>query len=387
MGWTILLDGDAAAPQQARLGAALASRGHRVIVLDAPRVADQIRGEFHGQCEELRAPPPWIPPLRAFWLRRQVQRLGVDIVHLNFIRPKQRVWADMPGGPPYIATAWGSDLNRDVFKRSARYEAAVNAILQGSSAITADSWPLLRLAEQRLGLRKPPMELVLWSVDMAAFDRQLVQPLADRFRGELKIPPGAKVLLSPRQPKPHYHIERIVQAFAQSKWARQGVLVQKLHGREGEDSYLQDVQALARRLGVQDRLILAPRLAYDELAGLYAMADAAISVPMADGVPSTFLELMALQVPIIAGDLPAYHGVLVHGERALLAPPDDPTALALALDRLVDEPLLSTSLAANAKRWADEHASWSHAVDQWLGHYQVAIGDRGSGAQGRSNPP
>ncbi len=376
MGWTILLDGDPTAPQQARLGAALAERGHRVVVLDAPKVAQQIRTEFRSQCEELRGPPPWLPPLRTLWLRREVRRLGVDVVHLNFIRPKQRVWTAFPDGPPYIATAWGSDLNREVFKRSARYEAAVQAILQGASAITADSWPLLRLAQQRLGERKLPLELVFWSADMTAFDRALVQPLAERFRRELRIPDGAKVLLSPRQPKPHYHIERIVQAFAASKWAKQGVLLQKLHGREGEDSYMQGVLALAARLGVRDRVILAPRLAYDELAGLYALADAAISVPMADGVPSTFLELMALQVPIVAGDLPAYQGVLLHGERALLAPPDQSAGLAAALDRLLDEPGLAAELAANGKRWADAHASWSHAVDQWIGHYAAAIAAR-----------
>lgn len=369
---TILLDGDGEAPQQARLGAALAARGQRVVVLDAPRVASQIRQEFKQQCFELRAPPPWLAPVRAWWLSRKVRELNVDVVHLNYLRPKHRVWADMPAGPPYIATAWGSDLNREVFQISAPKEAHLDAVLHGASAITADSWPLLKLAEQRT-VRPPQCELVLWSVDLDAFDRTRVQPLAQRFRSELGIGLDTKVLLSPRQPKPHYHIERIIEAFAASSWSLNGVLVQKLHGREGEDGYLRELLALAKRLGVADRVLLAPRVAYDELAGLYAMADAAISVPMADGVPSTFLELMALQVPIIAGDLPAYHGVLQHNERALLAPPDDTKALAAALDRLLSEPDLPAKLAKNAKTWADANASWSHAVDQWLALYELAL--------------
>lgn len=373
-GRTILLDGDPAAPQQARLGAALAQRGWRVLVLDAPRVALQIRTELKGNCREVRAVPAWLGPLRQRQLPTLARLWGVDVVHLNFLRPAQLGWA-RPGAPPYVATAWGSDLNDEVIKRPQRYASAVTKILQEASAVTADSWPLLRKAEARMGTNPAPRQLVLWSADLAQFDRSLVQATAERFRRELRIAPTQKVLLSPRQPQAHYHQERIVEGFARSQWAQCGVLVLKRHGKGGEDGYLKQLLDLAQQLGVGDRVLLAPRVAYADLAGLYAMADAAVSMPEADGVPSTFLELMALQVPIIASDLPAYEGVLVQEERALLVPPRDVQALAAALDRLLAEPGLAQSQTAAARAWALEHADWGRSVDAWETLYLRAIAE------------
>ncbi len=370
---TVLLDGDPTAPQQARLGAALAARGYRVVVLDAPEIAAQIRREFHQTCQQLSSLPGRLGPLRAWQLQRAARRLGVEVVHLNYIAPKQRAWADDPLGLPYIATVWGSDLNREVFRLSAVHEAAIDRILAGASAITADTWSLIRKAEERIGATAAPRQLVLWSADLGQFDPQRARPRAQRFREQLGIGAGVRVLLSPRQPQPHYHLEQIVTGFAQSRWRECGVLLQALHGREGERAYLERVLSHAQHLGVRHQLILAPRRDYSEVAGLYAVADAAVSLLEADGVPSTFLELMALQVPIVATDLPAYQGVLVGEERGLLVPPNDPMALARALDRLLDEPGLAARLAAAGRTWALEHADWSRSVQQWIDLYEHAI--------------
>lgn len=378
-GRTILLDGDPAAPQQARLGAALAQRGWRVLVLDAPKVIQQIRSEFKAECTGLRSVPALLGPLRTRHLASLARRWQVDVVHLNFLRPAQLAWAQ-PGMPPYVATAWGSDLNAEVIRRSPSYVRDVTKILQGAAAVTADSWPLLRKAEARMAPNPAPRKLVFWSADLRQFDRPAALQLAARFRAELGIAPGQKLLLSPRQLQPHYHQERIVEAFARSRWAHEGVLLLKRHGKGGEDSYLQGVLQLARKLGVAERVLLAPRVSYAELAGLYAMADAAVSLPEADGVPSTFLELMALQVPIIASDLPAYEGVLAAEETGLLVPPRDVAALARALDRLLAEPQLAPRLTQAAHTWAFAHADWSRAVEAWEELYVQAIGRGAPGA-------
>lgn len=370
---TVLLDGDPAAPQQARLGAALALRGLHVVVLDAPRVAKQIREEFGQTCQEIRGIPRYLGAVSRFLIQRAAKKLQVDVVHLNYLTPRQRLWADERHGPPYVATAWGSDLNREVFQFSAGHEAALDVILQHASAVTADSQPLLEKAQKRMGHNPSPAELVYWSADLQQFDPQKARAQAQLFRQQLEIAPDQKVLLSPRQPRPHYHIEHIVTGFAQSDWAKNGVLVLKSHGKPGEDGYINQLLAQAKSLGVADRVRLAPHMNYDELAGFYAMADAAVSMPAADGVPSTFLELMALEVPIVATDLPAYVGVVPHNERGLLVPVGDPQALTAALNRLLHEPDLARTLTRNARTWALEHADWQRSVDRWLELYAQAI--------------
>ncbi len=370
---TVLLDGDPQAPQQARLGAALAARGWNVLVLDAPHVADQICREFGQPCKELHSLPRRLFALHAWHLQRMARSHHVDVVHLNFVTPRQRVWVGEAKGPAYVATAWGSDLNREIFRRSAAHDAAVDAILAGASAVTADSWPLLRKAEARMGNNPAPRQWILWGADLQQFSRAAATDNAQAIRLQLGIPAGAKVLLSPRQPQRHYHVERIVEGFAASRWATEGVLVLKLHGKSGEDAYLYELMALAKRLGVADRVLLAPRVPYDQLPGLFALADAAVSLPEADGVPSTFLELMAMQVPIVATDLPDYEGVLPHGERGLLVPAKDKHALVRALDQLLEQPQETAAMVERARQWALANADWSQSVAQWEALYRQAI--------------
>jgi glycosyltransferase involved in cell wall biosynthesis len=65
--------------------------------------------------------------------------------------------------------------------------------------------------------------------------------------------------------------------------------------------------------------------------------------------PMKLFEAMAAARAIVASDLPSLREVLVHGRNAWLVPPDDPTALAGAIERLVHQPDLATSLADSAR--------------------------------------
>jgi glycosyltransferase involved in cell wall biosynthesis len=373
LGLTILLDGDPAAPQQARLGAALAERGHRVVVLDAPRIAEQIRDEFKQPCEAVAALPAWTGPLRVGGLRKLARKLRIDVVHLNFLKPPRDAWV-APGMPPVVATAWGSDLNEEVFARSPAFRAAVDRILRGAKAVTADSLPLLRQCQQRgAGRDGRPCELVPWSADLARWQPDLWRQKADALRATWGVRPGQKVLLAPRQMQPHYRADLIMQAFALSKWRLGAKFVLKLHGKAGEDAWQATMSDLVYDLAISHLVHVADRCSYDDLPAVYGAADAAVSAVDQDGLPSTFCELAAMRVPIVASDLPAYEGVLVHDERALLFRPGNVPDLVRQLDRLWDEPELGARLAAGARAWALEHGDWGRSVDAWERLYRGAI--------------
>jgi len=367
---TVLLHGDPRAAQQARLGAALAARGHRVIVCDAPLIAERIRET--APCEELRLPPPQLPEaLRRWWTRRRVRELGVDVVHLNFVRPWHVIWSRMRGGPPYVATAWGSDLTDHVFRKTPANRRRIDHVLAHASAVTADSGPLLELARSRGAGADVPARRVLWSADVGVFDRDRAASSRARWIEELELAGARRVLLSPRQTKPHYHVDRILRAFAASRFAEGGVLLIKLYGRPEEDPHRVELERVAADLGVGDRVRFVRPCAYDELPGLYATADAAVSALEHDGVPSTFSELLALGVPLVATDLGSYRDVLVDGERALLVAPGDHDALVSALDRLATDPDLVARLVAGGRAWA-KSVDWNGCVDAFEEIYRAA---------------
>lgn len=70
--------------------------------------------------------------------------------------------------------------------------------------------------------------------------------------------------------------------------------------------------------------------------------------------PLKLFEYMASGRPLVASDLPSIREVVRPDEHALLAPPDDPEALATAIQRLAADPELAERLAANAREYVED---------------------------------
>jgi len=372
----VLLQGDPQASQQARLAATLIQRGHRVTFADAPKLAAEVRGEHGLECGLARVLRGAPRPLRGALVARRLRALGVDVIHLNYLHPSQEVFARLgPEGPPYVATAWGSDVNTEAFPKSPRWLSKLGVILRGASAVTADSHPLLERSRRLFGggPGDTPFELVFFGVDLELFGAERARAGVAAWREQLGLASDTPVVLSARKLQPHYHTDVILEAFAASRWAERGVLLVKHHGRGAEDAHLAELKARARALGVEQRLRVAPPVPYDDLPALYALADVAVSHPAADGVPSAFFELMSVRVPIVATDLPAYDGVLEHEGAGLRVPHGDVPALAEALDRLTPGGDLAGRLVRAGARFVREHADWEVCVDRWEALYRRAL--------------
>jgi glycosyltransferase involved in cell wall biosynthesis len=86
--------------------------------------------------------------------------------------------------------------------------------------------------------------------------------------------------------------------------------------------------------------------------------------------PLKLFEYMAAGRPIVASDLPAWADVVQDGETALLVPPGDADALAVALARLRGDAELCARLADNARARALAHYTWDARARAILGQIQ-----------------
>ena len=73
-----------------------------------------------------------------------------------------------------------------------------------------------------------------------------------------------------------------------------------------------------------------------------------------DGLPTVLLEAMALGTPVISTPVTGIPEAVIDGQSGLLVPERDPFALADALHRLIDQPLLARRLAVGARRRVEE---------------------------------
>ncbi len=127
---------------------------------------------------------------------------------------------------------------------------------------------------------------------------------------------------------------------------------------------IQDLKNLAQELGLK-KVIFTGWVRPSEIPAYLQAADI-LALPNSGQArisreytsPLKLFEYLASGRPVVASDLPSLREVL-DGNNALLAPPDDPAALAAALERLMGDPDLAARLARNGLETARKY-TWAN---------------------------
>jgi phosphatidyl-myo-inositol dimannoside synthase len=80
----------------------------------------------------------------------------------------------------------------------------------------------------------------------------------------------------------------------------------------------------ARRLGVEDRVVFAGRIAEERKADYYRLADAFVMPGRGEGFGIVYLEALASGVPVVGSILDGSRDALLDGRLGILVNPDDP---------------------------------------------------------------
>jgi glycosyltransferase involved in cell wall biosynthesis len=138
------------------------------------------------------------------------------------------------------------------------------------------------------------------------------------------------------------------------------------HEREPD---LARTQALARTLGVSERVTFAGRVDPPRVRAMLAGA-AVLALPNpASAISSRFtsplklFEYMAAGRPIVASDLPALREVLTPDVHAVLVPPGHPLALAGGIRRVLSDPAFGARLGSAAAAAALEY-TWDRRAER-----------------------
>ncbi|GAB6063260.1 glycosyltransferase [Deferrisoma palaeochoriense] len=139
------------------------------------------------------------------------------------------------------------------------------------------------------------------------------------------------------------------------------------------------LRALARDLGVADRVTFAGRIPHADVPAAYAACDALVlprkSMRLTELVtPLKPLEAMVLGVPVIASDVGGHRELVADGETGLLFPAGDPAALADRILTLAQNPDLAARLVDQGRRWVLAERTWQRNGEIYRGLYGEALG-------------
>ncbi len=145
-----------------------------------------------------------------------------------------------------------------------------------------------------------------------------------------------------------------------------------LVGDGGERAKVEEQIAALGLGGVVD--MLGERL---DVEALFAHSDAVVLPSIREGLSNAILEAMAGGKPVIASAVGGSPEIIRHGENGLLFPSDDDRALADAIARLYDAPVLRAELGASAKSDVAERFSVASMVRQFEKHYGAPVAPAG----------
>ena len=143
-------------------------------------------------------------------------------------------------------------------------------------------------------------------------------------------------------------------------------------GPDKGDGSLQLTRATAEKLGVLDRIKFTGAVPKAEVPRWLAQADVFLNTTNVDNTPVSVLEAMACGLCVVSTDVGGLPYLLEGGRHALLTPPNDPKAMAVAVARVLKQSRLARRLSQNARTLAEEH-DWSFILPQWLALFQSVV--------------
>lgn len=254
-------------------------------------------------------------------------------------------------GFPFVAIAQGSDVHQ--YLRIPQRREIITSLLPAASGIITRSAELSRLLGDA-GIPRERLHTVYNGINLALFHP--AEHLA--IRRELRLPLDSRIVLFVGNFVDIKNPTLLVQAIAQLREdpAFANVLLIFVGGGPLED----EINFLTSRGGLDERVMLAGRLAAPMVAKFMQAADVVCLPSDNEGVPNVILEAFATGRPVVAsnvGGIPEVHNAPHLGR---LVPPRDLDALVGALKGVLSELPDSGRIRAHAEQF-----TWQRAADAY----------------------
>jgi glycosyltransferase involved in cell wall biosynthesis len=303
---------------------ALADRGLEPVLVGLDDPAWDAN-DFYGA---LRVPSIRIPAPRdvdPVLLGRVVRAARADVVHTHLVH------ADVYGGlaAALRATPLVSTKHNDDPFRLGAFRYVERGLARLARKVVTITEALREFNIERVGLPAEKVETIHYGLD------DLPEPWGENEPDNVT----GRILLSVSRLTPQKGIDVAIRALPLLPDDTTLVVL-------GEGPEREALEALARELGVAERLFLPGRV--PDVAAWLRRATVYVHPARWEGFGLGVLEAMLAELPVVASDVSSLPELV--GDAGLLVRPDDPSALALAVAQALDSPELGAHGRTRAQR-------------------------------------
>lgn len=141
----------------------------------------------------------------------------------------------------------------------------------------------------------------------------------------------------------------------------------------GQGPLLPNITRKVAELGLDTQVHIRGFVPRQELLNMMLRSSIFAIPSYYEGLPTSALEAMACQLPVVATATRGNSEVVRSGETGLLVAPHSPAALAEAIMKLLRNPQLRKNLAAKARKMVEENFTWDRVCDRILAAYELAV--------------
>lgn len=258
-------------------------------------------------------------------------------------------------GVPLVVVLCGSDVPSPRTRPVPFWSAYIRAVTDAADRAVYVSESTFRALHERE--MRPGHDLVIHGgVDAS----RLVPRDPHALRAHLGIGPHETMLFTLSRLGPEKRVDVVVRAFARLHRRHPGVRL--VVG--GLGSELPALRALARDLGVE-REVVFPGYIDEDKADYFAAADIFVFHSLFETFGQVLAEAMAMGKPVVSVSAGAIPEVVDDGVTGLIVEPENPVALAGAIERLLDTPALLRAFGEAGRDKAERNFSWRSQAIAW----------------------
>jgi len=290
----------------------------------------------------------------------KIRSSDADIVHMHLPNPTAVLAYLASGHRGRLVVTYHSDTVRQKVL-GALFEPWLHAALRRSAAIIATS-PKYRETSPVLARYLDRCQVIPYGIELDEFEH-----CDQAARGRLRKLYGPRVVISVGRLVYYKGFEYLIRAMSQVE----GKLV-----IIGDGPLRGSLEALAASLSLTGKVIFAGEIQNQDVVPYYHAADifALASVARSEAFGIVQIEAMAAGLPVVNTGLDSgVPFVSLHGETGLTVPPEDPAALAAAMNQLLDDSDLRQSFSGAARLRARNEFSLKTMSSRTLALYDQVM--------------